>query len=79
MCDVVIVRGLRIETIGALRESLGNEGVIVADSSCGYSDADLLPHVCLCPVDLKRTAQENGLRLRPSSEGAGVWIMSEDS
>jgi hypothetical protein len=78
MCDEVIFRGLRIDTIGALRESLGSGGMIVADSSCGYSDDDLLPHVCLCPVDLRRTAEENGLRLMPSSEGAGVWIMSDD-
>lgn len=78
MCEEVIFRGSRIETIGALHDALGSEGTIVADSSCGYTDADMLPHECLCPVDLRRTAEKNRLRLWPSCEGEGIWIMSDD-
>lgn len=53
-------------------------GELVPDRQCGYTEDDLLPHCCLCPVDLAQTAAKHGLRLWPSSEGEGVWVLSDD-
>ena len=78
MCDEVILKGRYLHTIGDLQSALGG-GEIVPDRRCGYTDNDLLPHCCLCPVDLAQTAAKNCLRLWPSSEGEGVWILSDDS
>jgi hypothetical protein len=79
MCDEVIFRGRYLHTIEDLQSALGG-GEIVPNRRCSYTDDDLLPHCCLCPVDLEQTAAKNGLRLWPSSGGEGVWILSgEDS
>jgi len=77
MCNEVIFRGRYLHTIEDLQSALGG-GEIVPNRQCGYADDDLLPHCCLCPVDLAQTAAKNGLRLWPSSEGEGVWILSDD-
>lgn len=77
MCDEVIFRGRYLHTIEDLQSALGG-GEIVLDRQCSYTDDDLLPHCCLCPVDLEQTAAKNGLRLWPSSEGEGVWILSDE-
>lgn len=77
MCDEVIFRGRYLHTIEDLRKALDG-GEIVPDRQCGYTDDDLLPYCCLCPVDLEQTAAKNGMSLRPSSEGVGVWILSDD-
>ena len=76
MCDEVIFRDRYLHTIEDLQSALGG-GEIVPNRQCGYADDDLLPHCCLCPVDLAQTAAKNGLRLWPSSEGEGVWILSD--
>lgn len=77
MCDEVIFRGRYLHTIEDLQSAIGG-GEIVPNRQCRYTEDDLLPHCCLCPVDLERTAAKNGLRLWPSSEGEGVWVLSDD-
>lgn len=77
MCDEVIFRDRYMHTIEDLQSALGG-GEIVPNRRCSYTDDDLLPHCCLCPVDLAQTAAKHGLRLWPSSEGEGVWILSDD-
>jgi hypothetical protein len=77
MCDEVIFRGRYLHTIEDLQSALGG-GEIVPNRRCSYTDDDLLPHCCLCPVDLEQTAAKNGLRLWPSSGGEGVWILSDE-
>ena len=78
MCDEVIFRGRYIRTIEDLRKALDG-GEIVPSRQYDYTDDDLLPHCCLCPVDLAQTAAKNGMRLWPSSEGEGVWYLSKDA
>ncbi len=51
MCNEVIFRGRYLHTIEDLQSALGG-GEIVPNRQCGYADDDLLPHCCLCPVDL---------------------------
>lgn len=78
MCDEVIFRGRYLHTIEDLRAAIGG-GEVVPNRQCGYNKNDLLPHYCLCPVDLERTAAKNGLCLRlcPSPNRKRVWSLSD--
>jgi len=76
MCDEVLFRGRYLHTVEDLQAVIG-AGEIVPKYQCGYNKNDLLPHCCLCPVDLERTAAKNGLHLYPPHNGKSVWMLEE--
>lgn len=77
MCDEVIFRERYLHTVEDLQIALEG-GEIVPNRQRGYTEEDLLPHCCLCPVDLAQTAAKNGMRLCPSPDGEGQWILSDE-
>ena len=72
--EITIAPGDSLEVaLRIVQEKKPDSGIYV---NVRYEVVEVYQHVPR--VDLEQTAAKNGLRLRPSSEGEGVWVLSDD-
>lgn len=61
MCAEIEINGKQIETIGELAELIGKDNIVILEDIYTQPRGKLLePELCLCPVDMERTASKAG-------------------
>lgn len=69
MCNVVVIDGREINTVGDLRTTFG---CVVALGDCGIDDSR-----CLCAVDIPATLRQAGKRWREMTWETDYFIVEE--